>query len=81
MQYRLNRKAASDFESLPPVVQDRVKKQLDFLCQNLRHPSLQAKKYDEARDIWQARVDRNYRFYFQIHGDTYLILRIIPHPK
>lgn len=40
-------------------------KQLGFLLTNLRHPSLRAKKYDEARDIWQARVDDDYRFYFQ----------------
>jgi len=48
---------------------------------NLRHPSLRAKKYDEAQDIWQARVDDDDRFYFQIEDDTYRILSIIPHPK
>ena len=56
-------------------------KQLGFLLTNLRHPSLRARKYDEARDIWQARVDDDYRFYFQIEGDTYRILSILPHPK
>jgi mRNA interferase RelE/StbE len=55
--------------------------QLAFLLSNLRHPSLRAKKYDEAIDIWQARVDDGYRFYFQIDGETYLLLSIIPHPK
>ena len=49
--------------------------------QNLRHPSLHAKKYDATRDIWQARVTRGWRFYFQIEGDTYTILSLIPHPK
>jgi len=42
---------------------------------------LRAKKYDEARDIWQARINRDWRFYFQIDGDTYIILDVIPHPK
>ncbi len=56
-------------------------KQLGFLLANLRHPSLRTKKYDEAQDIWQARVDDDYRFYFKIEGDTYLLLSIIPHPK
>ena len=59
----------------------KVDKQLGFLLTNLRHPSLRAKKYDEARDIWQARLDENYRFYFLIEGDTYRLLSIIPHPK
>jgi mRNA-degrading endonuclease RelE of RelBE toxin-antitoxin system len=81
VKYRLNRKAVRDFELLSPALQQRVKKQLDFLCQNLRHPSLQAKKYNEAEDLRQARVARNHRFYFQIRGDSYVILRIIPHPK
>ena len=59
----------------------RFDKQLGFLLANLRHPSLRAKKYDETRDIWQARVDDDYRFYFKIDGDTYQILSIISHPK
>jgi len=59
----------------------RFDKQLGFLLTNLRHPSLRAKKYDEAQDIWQARLDRDYRFYFRIEGDTYRMLSIIPHPK
>ena len=64
----------------PLSVQRRFEKQTAFLLENLRHPSLRAKKYDEARDIWQARVDGAWRFYFQIRGDTYYLLNITPHP-
>jgi plasmid maintenance system killer protein len=56
-------------------------KQMGFLIGNLGHPSLHAKKYDEAQDIWQARVNRSWRFYFVIREDEYVILSIIPHPK
>jgi plasmid maintenance system killer protein len=56
-------------------------KQVSLLVQNLQHPSLHAKKYDEANDRWQARVNKNWRFYFKIIGDTYQILKLIPHPK
>jgi mRNA interferase RelE/StbE len=59
----------------------RARKQLALLQENLRHPSLQAKKYDDGRDVWQGRVNWDYRFYFQILGDTYRILALIPHPK
>jgi len=31
--------------------------------------------------VWQGRVNRSHRFYFQISGDEYVIIRIIPHPK
>jgi len=52
-----------------------------MLEQNLRHPSLRAKKYDEANDRWQARVTREWRFYFKIIGDTYRITELMSHPK
>jgi len=58
-----------------------VRKQLGLLQENFRHPSIQTKKYDETNDIWQGRVNRDYRFYFQIVDDEYIIVRIIPHPK
>ncbi len=44
-------------------------------------PSLRAKKYDEARNIWQARVSRDWRLYFVIEEDVYYLLDVMPHPK
>jgi mRNA interferase RelE/StbE len=52
-----------------------------LLVSNLRHPSLRAKKYDEANDIWQARVTRAWRFYFRIVGEVYEIIDTMAHPK
>ena len=52
-----------------------------FLLENLNHPSLRAKKYDEALGLWQARVNRNWRFYFTIEGEEYRLHDIRPHPK
>jgi mRNA-degrading endonuclease RelE of RelBE toxin-antitoxin system len=69
------------YQQLSTERQVKFDKQLGFLLTNLRHPLLRAKKYDEANDIWQARVDDGYRFYFQIEGDIYMLLSIIPHPK
>ena len=54
---------------------------LAFLLRDPRHPSLQMKKYDDARGLWQARVTRSWRFYCTIEGDTYVLRTIIPHPK
>jgi mRNA interferase RelE/StbE len=69
------------YESAPPSVQRAFDRRAAFLVQDLRHPSLRAKKYDEANDIWQARVNDAWRFYFRIEEDAYLLLDIIPHPK
>jgi mRNA interferase RelE/StbE len=68
-------------EDAPPAVRKAFRKQLHFLAGNLHHPSLHAKKYDEARDLWQARVTRDWRFYFKIVDDTYRLEDIKKHPK
>jgi mRNA-degrading endonuclease RelE of RelBE toxin-antitoxin system len=81
MRLEVTRRARRQYEALPEQLRDRVDRQLSALLSDLRHPSLRAKKYDERRDIWQGRVNRDYRFYFTIEGDTYRILSIIPHPK
>jgi mRNA interferase RelE/StbE len=74
-------RAQKALEDAPAEVRKAFFKQVKFLAQNLHHPSLQAKKYDESQDLWQARVSKDWRFYFHIVGDTYLIRDIIPHPK
>lgn len=69
------------YGALPDQLKAKLDKQIRILAENFRHPSLRAKKYDEARGLWQARVDRRYRFYFMVHGDKCTLLSVIPHPK
>ena len=65
----------------PRSTQRKFDRQLGFLLNDIKHPSLRAKKYDKTQGIWQARVDRNWRFYFIIDNDAYYLIDIIPHPK
>ena len=81
MKFTFTERGLRYYQSLPTKLQARVDKQLALLLRNLRHPSLRAKKYDEARDIWQARITKNYRFFFRIEDDTYKIVYITSHPK
>ena len=69
------------YQNAPRTIQQAFDQRAALLVGNLRHPSLRAKKYDEAKDIWQARVTRDWRFYFRIDGDTYILLDIMAHPK
>jgi mRNA-degrading endonuclease RelE of RelBE toxin-antitoxin system len=69
------------YSDAPMQVQKAFDKQAKLLTGNLRHPGLHSKKFDEARDIWQARVTRDWRFYFTIKGDTYHLHTIVKHPK
>ncbi len=66
-------------KKFPKQVQDIFYKQVGYLANDIRHPSLRAKKYDETADVWQARVTKNVRFYFRVKGDTYLLLNIRKH--
>jgi hypothetical protein len=69
------------YNKAPQQVQKAFDKQVVLLHQDLHHPSLHAKKYDEARNLWQARVNYTWRFYFKIVGDVYLLEEIKHHPK
>jgi hypothetical protein len=81
MKLRFTGKADRDYAAIPVAIRKALGKQLRFLVANRGHPSLRAKKYSEALDVWQGRVNRDWRFYFTIEGDEYVILSIIPHPK
>ena len=70
MKAAFSQRFTRQYKALSAERKAKFDKQLGLLLSNLRHPSLPAKKYDEARDVWQARVDEDYRFYFTIQGDT-----------
>lgn len=44
-----------NYNKAPTKIQKAFDKRSGLLLQDLRHPSLRAKKYDESRDLWQAR--------------------------
>ncbi len=69
------------FRKLPKEIQDKFEKQINFFLSDISHPSLQVKKYDKEKEIWQARVDKNVRFYFLVAKDAYILLEIKCHPK
>lgn len=81
MRIEYTQHALEALEDAPVLVRKAFFKQVKFLEQNLQHPSLHAKKYNDAEDKWQGRVNREWRFYFKIAGDIYIIVDIIPHPK
>ena len=81
MNVSLTERAIAGIASAQPAVQKAFVKQLNFLARNLQHPSLHAKKYDESQGVWQARVNDDWRFYFTIAGDAYVIIDVTRHPK
>jgi len=51
MKRQLTAAAVQDYIDAPPAVRKAFDKQAKLLLENLRHPSLRAKKYDESRNI------------------------------
>ena len=81
MKVVFSNSAIESLKDAPQGVSRAFEKQLRFLVNNLHHPSLHARKSDEPRDLWQARINRDGRFHFTITDDTYKIEKVIPHPK
>ena len=79
MNLRYSEGFRRNLSTLPEEIRKKYDKQEKFLLMSIRYPSLRCKKYNESHGIWQARVDDHYRFYFQVEGDTYLLLNILSH--
>jgi len=56
MKVALSDAVLDSLADAPPAVRKAFFKQIKFLEKDLHHPSLRAKKYDEAKGRWQARV-------------------------
>jgi hypothetical protein len=54
-----------------------VKKQLDLLTEDPKHPSLQTKPVQRASGIYEARVDLDHRLTFERDEDDTLVLRVV----
>ena len=81
MKWQHSARSRDDYANAPAQIQKAFDKQAHLLAENRQHPSLRAKKYTESLNLWQARVNRDWRFYFTVNDDTYLIMRIVKHPK
>lgn len=67
------------YQKLSKEIQKAFEKQFLLLLQNNKHPSLRIKKYDESRNLWQGRVTRNCRFYFETRKNIYIFHEIRSH--
>lgn len=81
MKIDLTEKTVEIYKKLPENVKKIFIKQIKLLERDLRHPSLRAKKYDEANDVWQARINNDWRFYFVIKNATIILINIQKYPK
>ena len=67
------------YKRLPGSIRKKVKRQLEFLAEDVRHPSLYAKKMRGRGGIWEARVDFHHRLTFRMTGDRIILRAVGPH--
>ena len=80
MKHIFTKRFTGNYRRFPDKIQKKFGKQLNHLLKDIRYHSLHSKKHNKEEDIWQARVDKNYRFYFLIEQDIYFLLDIKIHP-
>jgi mRNA interferase RelE/StbE len=79
MQIKTTQEFIKDYKNLPPLIQKRTDEKLRLLLSNPQHPSLGIKKMKGFSEIWEGRITENYRFTFQIQGDTFILRKIGTH--
>ncbi|OGP71077.1 MAG: hypothetical protein A2Y80_06645 [Deltaproteobacteria bacterium RBG_13_58_19] len=68
-----------DYRSLPQRIKKATDKQLELFLANSQHPSLNIKKMQDPRDIWEGRITKGYRFTFQMEEEICILRRIGTH--
>ncbi len=79
MKIIVSPKAEKRLSEPPRHIQKKAHRQFAFLISNYRHPSLRSRKM--TGDVFEARIDIQYRFTFQIATDAIYILTIGPHDE
>ena len=68
-----------DYKKLPASIQKITDEKLKFLVQNVSHPSLRVKRVQKYKGVFEGSVTKNYRFFFQVTTEGYILLRIGKH--
>ncbi|RPI75086.1 MAG: hypothetical protein EHM45_15725 [Desulfobacteraceae bacterium] len=79
MHLSFTAKFKKQYAKLPQPIKELTQKQLGFLLTNPQHPSLNIKKMQDPRNIWEGRITYSYRFTFQILDDVYLLRTVGTH--
>ena len=79
MKLLFTRTFIKHYRKLPKRIQGATDQQLEHLLSNPEHPSLNIKKMNDPREIWEGRVTESYRFTFQIQEDIFILRKVGAH--
>lgn len=81
MNFVWSDKFKRNYKRVPQQIKKKFQKQLNFLVIDVRYPSLRTKKMKGRENVWEARVDRSYRFTFQKENSDIILRTIGPHDE
>lgn len=81
MRVLLTERFQRAYRSLGAEDQDRIKKALRLMAEDLRYPSLRVKKIQGTKGIWEARASRSLRITFQIEEGSILLRNVGQHDE
>lgn len=79
MRIEASRKFIKLYGRMPAEIQSLARKVIAFLQENPGHPSLENKKMTGYGDIYEIRVNINYRITYKKIGDTAILRKIGTH--
>jgi len=60
---------SKEYHSLPKEIQERFDEKIQLFVENSHHPSLRVKKMSGTQNIWEASINKNYRWTFEWRQD------------
>jgi mRNA-degrading endonuclease RelE of RelBE toxin-antitoxin system len=81
MRVVFTRPFVDDYGRLNKTIASKVDKALRLLLSDRRHPSLHFKRIRSTPDVWEARVDRDYRMTLRIERDCYVMRSVGKHDE
>lgn len=73
------RRFLEDYRKLPAQVQKQTDQKLQYLAQNVGHPSLRVKRVRKYEEVYEGSINLDYRLLFLITTEGYVLLRIGRH--
>ena len=68
-----------DYKKLPLHIRKQTDRKLQYLVNDITHPSLRIKRVRKYTDVFEGSITKDYRFLFQITREGYTLLRIGTH--
>ncbi len=79
MRIDWSRGFSKEYRHLSKDIQEKFEEKIQLFVENTRHPSLRIKKMSGTDNIWEASINKNYRWTFEWMPDCIRLRHIGTH--